>query len=68
MKVGDTLSLVARPYPKWSVKRIGDLLYSGGGVPTEAWANWDGTREELQELLEMPELAHIEWKDVMKDL
>lgn len=68
MKVGDTLSLVARPYPKWSVKRIGDLLYSGGGVPTEAWANWGGTREELQELLEMPELAHIEWKDVMKDL
>ena len=57
--------LCARAPWQWTVKRIGDLLYSGGGVATEDWANWAGTKEEVQELLEMPELATIEWKDVL---
>jgi MOSC domain-containing protein YiiM len=68
LRVGDTLTLVARPHPQWTVKRIGDMLYSGGGVAPEAWPNWQGTEQELRECIEIPQLANIEWKAVMKSL
>ena len=68
LRVGAALTLAARPHPEWPVKRIGDLVYSGGGVAPEAWVSWGGTDADLAELLAMPELAHIEWKAELKKL
>ena len=71
IKAGDSLTLEARPHPDWPLKRLGDLLYSQSGVGAETFNQgeaWSGTDDELRELIEMPELANIEWKDVMKQV
>lgn len=66
--VGDTLELVERPYPQWPLKRVGDLLYGESEVHPDSFMEggaWAGSEEELDELLEMPELATAEWKEVL---
>ena len=59
---------MARPHPEWTVKRLGDLLYSAGGVGAGTWASWSGSAGELAEAMALPELARIEWKDEMAKL
>jgi MOSC domain-containing protein YiiM len=63
LRVGATLTLLERPYPEWSLKRLGDQLYSTAEVDKERWAQWLGAPEELAELIAMPQLAMTEWKE-----
>ena len=63
MKAGDSLTLLARPNPEWSLKRLGDLVYSAAEVNQEHWVQWLGTAGELEELIAMPQLAMTEWKE-----
>ncbi len=40
---GDTLELVERPYPKWTLHTVGDKLYGSAGELPKDWAKWSGT-------------------------
>lgn len=56
---GDTLKLLERPYPNWTLSRVAQLLYS----ETPLSVHWKGDDSQLQELCEMPEFGYYEWKD-----
>eukprot|EP01051_Picozoa_sp_SAG22_P020098 SAG22_NODE_3929_length_1464_cov_3.465201_3_plen_80_part_00 len=61
--VGDSLELVQRPHPSWPLQRVGDLLYSQAEVAAGEWPQWRGDAAELEELLQLPELAVTEYKE-----
>jgi MOSC domain-containing protein YiiM len=67
VSVGDRLTLVSRPRPGWTLRRVGALLYGRAAVAREGWVAWCGTDAEREALLAMPELAEHEWKDVLRD-
>ena len=66
--VGDTVELVHRPYPKWTLKLLGDKLYGQAKGQPRDWAQWIGTDEELNELANMEELAIEEWREIIEEI
>jgi MOSC domain-containing protein YiiM len=67
--VGDTVELVERPHPDWTLKRVGDLLYGQAAVHPDTFMKgeaWSGSADELDDLLAMEELATAEWKEVLQ--
>eukprot|EP00588_Corethron_pennatum_P032199 CAMPEP_0194342678 /NCGR_PEP_ID=MMETSP0171-20130528/93715_1 /TAXON_ID=218684 /ORGANISM="Corethron pennatum, Strain L29A3" /LENGTH=640 /DNA_ID=CAMNT_0039108533 /DNA_START=41 /DNA_END=1959 /DNA_ORIENTATION=+ len=61
---------VSNPHPKWTVPYISKVLYDEGSVMQKAMhkAHWVRGREELEELVAIPQLAGYEWKDEAKIL
>jgi MOSC domain-containing protein YiiM len=57
LHVEDQLTLIARPHPEWTLKRLGDLVYANAGVQRQDWVAWSGTAEEREQLIALPELA-----------
>ena len=60
---GDTLRLVNRPHPAWTLARVAHLLYSEAVDAKYKIARWPGTRAELYELQALPQLALLEYRD-----
>jgi len=54
----DTLKLVQRPCPGWTLTRISNMCYPS--LPNMAW---QGSDAELKELCELEELGYYEWKE-----
>ncbi len=63
---GDTIAVTKRPQPQWPVERVSRVFYGGGNRRTAMMDVWNGTEEELQECLQMTELAEFEWRDRLK--
>eukprot|EP00588_Corethron_pennatum_P011217 CAMPEP_0194282338 /NCGR_PEP_ID=MMETSP0169-20130528/22944_1 /TAXON_ID=218684 /ORGANISM="Corethron pennatum, Strain L29A3" /LENGTH=694 /DNA_ID=CAMNT_0039027621 /DNA_START=110 /DNA_END=2194 /DNA_ORIENTATION=- len=61
---------VSNPHPKWTVPYISKVLYNEGSVVQKAMntAHWVRGREELEEIVNIPQLAGYEWKDDVKVL
>ena len=60
LKEGDTLELVERKYPKWTLYTIGDKLYGSAGALPATWAKWSGTLElALFSLFSVAHFIHI---------
>lgn len=62
-----SLRVVKRPHPNWTLRRLYSLLY-GQGDPESKTPKWVGTKDELQELLGIPELMDFQYKDRLKEL
>jgi hypothetical protein len=69
LRAGDTLRLVSRPHPGWTISRVSWLLhghddavmrYISRGVTRDEWM---GTEAELRELAALPALAVMEYKE-----
>ncbi len=60
---GDTLVLVERPHPTWTMRRVSDLLYGAPEFSGRSVAKWRGTVEELHELAEVAELGWCEYRE-----
>jgi len=56
---GDTLKLVQRPCPGWTLQRLSQMCY--GTTPIRM--AWDGSDAELKELCELDELGTYEWQE-----
>lgn len=59
----DELVLYERPCPGWTVDRVSKLFYSGPNRSSGMLNEFQGTEEELEELMAMKELANFEWRD-----
>jgi len=56
---GDTLKLVQRPCPDWTLKHISNICYPKSPM----MMTWQGDDAELKELTELEELGYHEWKE-----
>eukprot|EP00747_Dinoflagellata_sp_TGD_P094384 gnl/TRDRNA2_/TRDRNA2_166096_c0_seq2.p1 gnl/TRDRNA2_/TRDRNA2_166096_c0~~gnl/TRDRNA2_/TRDRNA2_166096_c0_seq2.p1 ORF type:complete len:355 (-),score=47.22 gnl/TRDRNA2_/TRDRNA2_166096_c0_seq2:341-1405(-) len=65
---GDSLELVERKHPKWTLQAVGDKLYGNAGPLPKDWANWSGSLDELEELANIEELAVEEWREDVEEL
>merc|ERR1712232_448008 len=63
--MGDRIILVKRPNPKWNSNRLCELMYSETNLMYKI-PRWIGTQEEIDEILNMPELTYYEWKEVLE--
>ena len=57
--IGDRIMLVKRPNPKWNSNRLCELMYSETNLMYKI-PRWIGTQEEIDEILNMPELTYYE--------
>lgn len=62
---GDQLVKISNPYPKWSIDYISKCLYSRGNyrIQYRCSAYWHETKELLEELASIKELATCEWRE-----
>lgn len=60
---GDSITLVARPYPQWTVLRVSALFYGGVNRKTAMLDVWQGTEDELQQLRKLEVLSPFEWRE-----
>lgn len=60
IKIGASISLLARPHPQWTLGRVADLVYGNAtvhpstGIAEQKGEAWSGTDAELMELISMP--------------
>jgi len=60
---GDTLVVSSRPCPDWTLSRISQLFYGGNNRKKCTLDEFQGTDEELQQVLNIKELAVFEWRE-----
>jgi len=60
---GDTLVVGSRPRPEWPLARVSKVFYGGDNARTCNLDKFQGTEEELHQLLQLEELALFEWRD-----
>lgn len=67
---GDVMTLESRPHPRWTLQRVGSLVYGLANVPDDSSAEpvWNGTEEELHELLALEPLANRDWRSCLSRL
>ena len=65
LSVKDELIRISNPYPKWSIEFTSKCLYSGGNykIQSRCSAYWYETKELLEELASIKELATCEWRE-----
>jgi len=56
---GDSLKLVQRPCPGWTLRRLSQMCYPQSPIRM----TWQGNDAELKELCELAELGYHEWKE-----
>ena len=64
LRDGMKLIRTANPHPKWTLRNVFQALY---GAKTRrqylmCTTSWNGSREELEELINLPQLCEYEWK------
>ncbi len=59
LRDGMKLKRIKHPHPQWNIALVSNKMYKRGDI-----AHWDGTQEELSELMNLPQLGHLHWKDV----
>lgn len=63
IKAGDDFVIVQRTHPAWTLRRVSHVFYGGERNRKSCMLDeFNGTEEELKELLEMKELAVFEWR------
>jgi MOSC domain-containing protein YiiM len=71
LREGMTFTRTTHPHPKWTLPYVYKALY-GEGSRLDALMNkatWHRSRDELEELMALPQLAEYEWKvEVRKQL
>lgn len=65
---GDTIQLVKRIHPMWTLHTVGDKLYGAAGPLPKDWAKWTGSLEELTELSNIEELGIMSWREDAEEL
>ena len=60
---GDQLVLAERYHPKWTMERLSEVFYGGTNRENCAIDVFQGSEEELEELLHLEDLATFEWRD-----
>ena len=63
---GDKIYLYKRLQTKWSIKLVGDKLYSRHNDDIYDFECWSGDDNELYELYNLNELANRDWKNEIK--
>jgi MOSC domain-containing protein YiiM len=65
LRDGMKLIRTKHPHPKWTLAYTSAALYSGGSKLDLAMcrAHWRRSKDELQELVSIPQLSPYEWKD-----
>ena len=61
----DTLELIDRVYPDWSLSKISKMIYGNGDykIQSACKVEWIYTIDELNKLINSDELAYCEWKE-----
>jgi len=62
LRIGDVLQIESCLHPGWTLRRTARMLYTDA-PSTYKDLKWQGTREELVDLLNISELAKDEWRD-----
>eukprot|EP00039_Didymoeca_costata_P030490 m.29855 g.29855 ORF g.29855 m.29855 type:complete len:297 (-) comp8143_c0_seq1:94-984(-) len=60
--IGDEIQLIERPCPQWQLRRIASLIYGKADFKAGEFP-FNGTRQELENVCNLKELAMLEWKD-----
>jgi len=63
VKAGDSLVVGKRTHPEWTLSRTAQLLYGGENKKNCRIDKFQGTEEELKDLINLEDLATFEWKD-----
>ena len=61
----DTLELINRAHPDWSLTKISKMIYGNGNykVQSACKVEWVDSIDELDKLINSDELAYCEWKE-----
>jgi len=63
LRIGDSLELVERPCPEWTLERLSQLFYGGENQIICQLKTWQGTKEELEACRKLTYLSVFEWRD-----
>ena len=58
LRDGMVLVRTKHPNPKWDLAFISHMMYSKGDVP-----EWRGEKEELIEMINLPQLGEVDWRE-----